>query len=584
MENMEEEKKSILDRMQGKWYEQRENGAVITIEKDHITYESSGESTSGSFRLHRPEEDGDDWDILTGGGFKTKWDMFEKLIFHASRREERDWIQSRLNMLIYDMQYTPRSFERTPYETPKYGEVHIKTNEKAIKWFQDYRVRKLCLKVQEPQRPSTGMMAPMPPYAGYYTFEIERTENDGGILRAMLDRGGCAPDAVGTMGFAAGMMMMGMQDRGVKIPDVEVSPAEMNELALCIANGKLDQLNGLDAWQDGVPAGTESFDLSIRFFKESYHARANHIFVPKEWQVDGKKLHLFLLKLLIRAGLDYGRMEFHSTKALLRIKTVSRDAAYCITLSQEGREKEEVSMQGEAYAYEVSYPVGRWKMSGEVPEALKNALDALMQQINKEEKARGLWLYDAMAKIGQDVREAKRPPYYASRLLGDFDGEYGKNFFWFRMLRAESYSLPIEGGLQNKDPFGDHKSYCFDTEDGHFMSVADFYTDVEKLIDILIGKVSGNYSEGNPMYKKLVSPAYRETLRQRLTTPETLGGMGFCPGNAGMNISFQNDLDENCSPWITDCNILYKETQELLNPRYATMAAGESYMPFYGMM
>lgn len=86
------------------------------------------------------------------------------------------------------------------------------------------------------------------------------------------------------------------------------------------------------------------------------------------------------------------------------------------------------------------------------------------------------------------------------------------------------------------------------------------------------------------MYKKLVSPGYREILRQRLTTPETLGGMGFCPGNAGMNIFFQNDLDENRSPWITDCNILYEETQEILNPRYASMAAGESYMPFYGMM
>ena len=358
---------------------------------------------------------------------------------------------------------------------------------------------------------------------------------------------------------------------------------EMNELALCIANGKLDQLNGLDAWQDGVPANTESFDLSIRFYKESYHARANHFFVPQEWKTDGKKLHIFILKLLVKAGLDYNRMEFHSTKPMLRIRTERKNEAYTVKLSQEGS-VEEVSMQGEAYEYEVSYPAGRWKMSGDVPEALKNALDALMAQINKEEKARGLWLYDAMAKIGQDVRDAKHPPYYASRLLGDFNESYGENFFWFRMLRCEMYSLPIEGGLQNKDPYGDHKSYCFDTGDGRFMSVADFYTDVEKLIDILIGKISGNYSESDPRYRKLMSPAYREILRQRLTTPETLDGMGFCPGSSGMNISFQNDLEEKRKPWITDCNILYEETQEILNPRYAVMAAGESYMPYFGMM
>ena len=39
MEDMNEEEKNIIDRMQGKWYEQCANADVITIEKDHITYE-----------------------------------------------------------------------------------------------------------------------------------------------------------------------------------------------------------------------------------------------------------------------------------------------------------------------------------------------------------------------------------------------------------------------------------------------------------------------------------------------------------------------------------------------------------------
>ena len=484
-----------------------------------------------------------------------------------------------MNMVVSDMQYSPRCFEREPYEAPKYGEVHIKTNEKAIKWFQDYRVRKLSLKVQVPFKESSCMMAPMPPYHGYYTFDIERTEDGGGILKAVMDNGGCAPGSLDTNTFGGMMMMMaGIQQRGFKVPDVEISPEEMNKLALCIANGKLDQINGLDAWQDGVPAAVESFDLSIQFYKEPYHARANHIFVPEEWKKDGYKLHLFILKLLVKAGLDYGRMEFHSTKSMLRIVSKRDNDAYSVELSREGKDKETVTLKGEAYDYDVEYPAGRWKTFGDMPEALKNSLDLWMEQVNKEEKARGLWLYDAMAKVPEDKRTGM---CHAARLLGDFRAKYGKGFFWFLMLRSEVYYVPIEGGLQNADPYGDHKTYCFSTTDGHQMSVAEFYTDTEKLIDLLIKQLSGRYSHG-PMHDKLVSPEYREVLRKRLTTPETLGGMGFEMYDDGMKINFQCDLDETRQPWISDCKIHYEDSQDIINPDYAEQCGAANSMPYYG--
>ena len=572
---MEEEKKKIAEQLLGKWYEQCENGAVLTVEERTLIYEKYGEKKTASYALKQDPDSKSDW-ILCANDIP---DSFTTFVYHTSVNPEYCALTTRMNMVVYDMQYSPRCFEREPYEAPKYGEVHINTNEKAIKWFQDYRVRKLCLKVQVPFKESSGMMAPMPPYQGYYTFDIERTEDGGGIIKAVMDNGGCAPGSLGT-NMSGGMMMMmaGMQQRGFKVPDVEISPEEMNKLALCIANGKLDQINGLDAWQDGVPAAAESFDLSIQFYKEPYHARANHIFVPEEWKKDGYKLHLFILKLLVKAGLDYGRMEFHSTKSMLRIVSKRDNDAYSVELSREGKDKETVTLRGEAYDYEVEYPTGRWKMSGEVPEALKNSLDLWMEQVNKEEKARGLWLYDAMAKVPEDKRNGMR---CASRLLGDFRARYGKGFFWFLMLRCESYYLPIEGGLMNTDPFGDHKTYCFSTTDGHQMSVAEFYTDTEKLIDILIRQLSGIYSHGS-MHDKLVSPEYREVLRKRLTTPETLGGMGFEMYDDGMKINFQCDLDETRQPWISDCKIHYEDSQDIINPDYAEQSGAANSMPYYG--
>lgn len=575
---MDEEKKKIAEQLLGKWYEQCGNGAVLTVEEKVLIYEWGGEKKTASYALKQDPEYGSDWILCA----KDIPDSFTVFVFHTSVNPEYCALTTRMNMVVYDMQYSPRCFKREPYEAPKYGEVHINTDKKAIKWFQDYRVRKLCLKVQVPFKESSGMMAPMPPYMGYYTFDIERTENGGGIIKAVMDQGGHAPGATGSLNSDSSMMGMmmalGTTGRAKQIPDVEISPEEMNKLALCIANGKLDQINGLDAWQDGVPAAAESFDLSIQFYKEPYHARANHIFVPEEWKKDGYKLHLFILKLLVKAGLDYGRMEFHSTKPMLRIVSKRDNDDYSIYLSQEGGDKETVTLKGEAYDYDVEYPAGRWKTFGEVPEALKNSLDLWMEQVNKEEKARGLWLYDAMAKVPEDKRTGM---CHAARLLGDFRAKYGKGFFWFLMLRGEVYYVPIEGGLQNADPYGDHKTYCFSTKDGHQMSVAEFYMDTEKLIDILIRQLSGRYSHG-PMHDKLVSPEYREVLRKRLTTPETLGGMGFEMYDDGMKINFQCDLDETRQPWISDCTIHYEDSQDIINPDYAEQSGAANSMPYYG--
>ena len=63
----------IIERLQGKWYEQRVNGAVITIEKDRIVYDEGEEHTSGSFDVRNNEEGYNEWDIITHKGFKAKW-------------------------------------------------------------------------------------------------------------------------------------------------------------------------------------------------------------------------------------------------------------------------------------------------------------------------------------------------------------------------------------------------------------------------------------------------------------------------------------------------------------------------------
>ena len=546
MDNTEEKKTPPVEtkRLEGKWYEQRAKGAVITIDGSHLEYDDGDEKKNCSFRLGEAESGGHCFPLLTSTQL-LKWEMLE---FYNWGDTDHDRLQTKMTMVVYDMQYSPRVFKRTPYEAPKYGDIHHNTDARAIKWFQDYRVRRLHLEVAEP-RQEAGMMAPTPPDFGFYVYDILRNEDGGGVIRAKIKNDHGA--------FWGGKVF--------EVPEVELSPAQMNELALKIANGNLDKLNGVDVWQDGVPSGTPSYDLSIEFYKESYHSRANHIFIPETWKKDGRGLHMYIFRLLVEAGLDYGRNEFHSTKPMLRIGIGKKEeAGYLVKLETEEHEK-----KGEAYDYKASYEIASWKYIDNVPEALKTALDNMAAQMNKEEEARGGFLYRAMSEIPEEKRLERTPPYYASRYLGTFRETYDPRFFAFWLSRGEIYNPEPEGGLQNKDPHGDHLTYCFDTADGHQMCAADFYTDVEALIDKLIALVGKNYS--GEMLEKLNSAEYREVLRTRLNTPEAEDGIGFEPVNTGMLFRVLIDLDQSRAPWVSEYTVPYDDSQDILNKKYCTV-------------
>ena len=61
-------------------------------------------------------------------------------------------------------------------------------------------------------------------------------------------------------------------------------------------------------------------------------------------------------------------------------------------------------------------------------------------------------------------------------------------------------------------------------------------------------------------------------MKKRLNTPESEGGIGFEPGEAGMMFRFICDLDDR-EPWISEYTVNYDESQDILNPYYAEMSA-----------
>ena len=548
-----------VEELYGKWYEQCVDGAVLTIEENTMTYERKDKTVRSPYQFRKDKEGHDLWYFAA----KDIPSTFEQIIYHPSFNPELDGLSTRMAMVVYDMIYHPKNFRRQPYKAPEYGEIHLNTDKKAIKWFQDYRIRKLKFKVQEPNRES-GMMAPTPPYFGFYSYEIERTEEGGGIIRAMLYRGAGGEPGTGSANRTSfGGMMMANAKEGLQCPEVAMTPQEMNQFELFVCNSKIDQLNGINEWQDEVPSGTESFDLSIQFYKESYHARANHIFFLPDAKKEIRSLHMYIFKLLVQAGLDYVRNEFHSTKPMLRIPSGNVDD-YLIKMDT----RDDVKRKGEVYDYEVSWDRAHWQYYNAVSEPLKNALERMLEKIHKEDEARCAELYKIMAEIPSDAREDIH--HHASIFIGTFREIYQKKFFVFWLTRGEQYSIEINGTYSRKDPIGDPQIYCYSSEDGHLMCAAEFYTDIEKLTDQLIEKAAKNYSQER--LAKLKSPAYREIVKKRLNTPESEGGIGFEPGEAGMMFRFICDLDDR-EPWISEYTVNYDESQDILNPYYAEMSA-----------
>ena len=512
---------------EGTWYEQEENGGVLTVSGKKMTY------------TH--------WDYTFTTGFSTKKSGGKTEIVP----DEEYWVlidifydPSEDVITGHDMPHTDgdggyhlHTFARSEYVAPPppvYGERTDNTDPDARKTFSDYTVKTLSLKLVEPWR-DPGDMAVEQPQNGYYEYELTVGEDGTGTISSDF----CHP--------------------------VEFGPEKQEELRALLEESAIAELNGIDVWTEEMPEDTQRYELSIEFADgETFSSRANGADVSGIWLTDGRELHKLLFFTFVDAGYNWSTGEFHSTEPMKRIGTPSESApAWNIV-----KELQRIERKGTAYDYEIhsEYPV--FTAEGDAPEALMKTLAALTEEF-KARSERDLEEMDADMAAASKSDRKKSDRWYAYSFYSPEWIHPGD--LVVRMFVSEGHANSLGLGQYGGGYYPNFR-YNIDPRSGKILSAADFFNDTEALADYVIDRLceTFSYSDYVNYYR---SAEHRAILIDVLTKPENEDGIGVDPGYQKLTLYFdrmERD-EEGFTKYPYQLDLYYDDIQDLLNDRYTSV-------------
>lgn len=506
----------------GTWYEQNENGGIITIKNNTISYHDEyydaevryePSNTTEGFELV-PTEDWYYIDIF----YNAKDDV---LTMHDLPHTDGDG------------GYHLYTFLRTEYVAPPepvYGERTDKSDPDAPKEFSDYTIRSLTLDVYEPWR-DNGDMAPEQPSQGEYSYELSVTDDGTGTLVSSFCQ------------------------------EVTVSEEQLQELSGILENSSLPTLNGVDIITEEMPEDTVRYDLSVEFASgETFHSRANGKDVSPVWETDGRTLHQALFFIMVDAGYNISTGEFHSSGPMKRIiSSYSDPAGYTVDTGLGRFEK-----NGEAYDHLVYAEYPEFTVEGDASPALIKTLNEISDDYKKKAEKDLEYDFGIMESAPEGLwkNEEHRTTYsfYAPEHEA---ADRTKYLFWISEGHANCFGIGKYGSGEYT-----YDRFCIDAETGEVLSLNDFFNDENALCDLLITLLDEhNWEDESQEY--LHSEACRKKLLKGLSTPESEGGIGFDPAEDGI-ILYADESFDDILYFPYNFKIYYDDVQDLLNDAYAS--------------
>ncbi|MCR5250047.1 MAG: hypothetical protein K6E50_05520 [Lachnospiraceae bacterium] len=508
----------------GTWYEQSESGGILTLTEDEISYDYNDYVVSSSYHVKNNK---DGFEILP---VDNSW-YYPDIRYY--KKEDKITMHT-MPHTDGDGGYHLLTFLRTEYVAPppvSYGERVDNSDASAAKSFSVHDVAELSLAVYEPNR-AMGDMAPPEPREGAYEYKI--TRNDDGS--ALIDYAPC-PERV------------------------ELTPADMKELAELLKNSRLDSLNGVDVWTADTPKSTTRYELDISFTDgSSYHSRANFDDVSDVWLEDGFLLHQFIYEKLTDAGFRYWDNSFHSTKPMLRLGP-GGDAkpAYSIKAEEMSEEK-----KGTAYDYKVSTSYTTYYAEGNAPTALMDTLEAFSADYRKLAEQTILDDDAIMAAAPKSVwgKEDRRSAwsFYVSE-QEKLDTMFYS--FYYSEGRANTLGLPpAEHGKYY------HYRVTIDVQSGKVLSAADLFSDATQVKEQMKQRVLDFYSA--PKYG-LDLDHFDEEFEKAFSTPACEGGLDFLILEDKVTLIYQKPEDGKHEKLWTSLDFFYDDLQDVLSSEYAVV-------------
>lgn len=505
---------NILD---GTWYEQEENGSVLVISGNEVTYSKNDIQYTSKFDAKETEKSIQIFPVSEDFVFEDLTYYYEDYSILGHMRSAQG--ASSFISVIYG-----KGVYISP--EPVQGEIIDNTDLDAPKIISDYSISSL-----------------------YFTYnavpDTSEDNDDSNIINGRFE------------------YELKTNDEGIWLlsslfcQDIIVSDEWVSHLGEFIETIDIAAFNGFDKRIYMLSDDYPDYTIDIEFDTgERIHSSANGEYIADTWYSVQDKLSEELFNAVVNGGYDPVTKAFHTTQPIKRIGLSEGDQDSFGISTEEKR----IEKNGKKYTYRnyVDYIlfVGGDKSHASLLEALDVINDQITSSAKDDLERHYLAMEDIPASERKDIEDIYCYSFYQiDRLHSD------EKVFWFRLSSGHSSNL-----LSQENNNFSYKRYCFDPNTGKRISPAQLFDNQDWFEADLIKRLLDVYKEGE-VHNAIDSSEFRTSVHNMLTEPDRHGYIEWEPGYHYFTIYIPEELIPVLD-YRVELQYYYDEYQQQLSDEY----------------
>ena len=510
----------------GTWYEQNISGDILEVTKNKISCRSSVSDYVFETK-YKTRKEKDKLLLETEDEFYVYVDMYydaKEDILYGHTMPHTDG----------DGGYHLIEFRRTVYvapPAPTYPAPVDNSDPAAQKEFADLTIKSMKVSFYDEGVPYdiNSSMAPQPPFADDYSYELEVLEDGSGRVSSSFCQ------------------------------EISISGETVDQLQEMFREADLGSINGLDIHTEGVPEDSPKYEAEFVLKSgETIRSSANWANVPENWKSFQKEMHYLLFDAFVDAGYNTGSGEFHSTEPMKRL------AASDEQKNDFGISFENIRITPDwKKSFEYSLDTQYFKFSGADAEhaALQKTLDELSDKYKALAEEYLKKDYQAMEAVPKSVWKKEDRRFCYSLFCVD---RFAANDRLFTFLVSTGHMNSLGQGYAGHGMY-ENVNYTIDSKTGRILSVGDLFRDADEFSTFLCDRLQNKWGTHNIEGQTIHADDFPQRLRECIgKTGEE--GIGVTIGYHELTLWFPKELMHSESSVME--RIYYDEIQEILNDQY----------------
>ena len=516
------------DGPEGTWYEQAEPGAVLVIDKKTIQYTSWDKSYTDKRKYTAKKKDG-----LTELVQDAEFGIYEEIYY--DKKEDM--------VIAYTWRHTDGDgghhrveFKRSEYAAPPpptYAPPVDNSDPGAKKVFEDLTLQsmKVSFYDQGTYHDPFSDMAPEPPFADNYSYELTVLEDGTGLVSSSFCQ------------------------------EISLPKEKVDALQKLFEDADPGSLNGLSLRTEGLPPDAADYEAEFVLASgDTIRSTANGESVPENWSSFQSAMHNLLFFTFVDAGYNYQTGQFHSTEPMKRIRASNR-----------------TYRENTGFVLDTKLIVPDWKKSWDYTldtkylvftdpknryPALMKTLDSLSTEYKAIAESEVKKDYDMMEALPKSVW-SKADRRYCYSLYAVDNWELNNRLFSFMV--SEGHANSLGAGEYGHGTYR-NLHYLIDTETGKILSFGDLFRDPEEIADFISSDMIDSYGTHNDSGKRVHAEDFPAVMRKAVTTPGP-DGIGLTIGYDRITLWMPRSMFPSEDTQLME-EYYYDELQEYLGDTY----------------